>query len=416
MSKIKKQKSAIGNHNSVLLLVLYLLPIAYCLLPVVLYPVRKLTNIILSVMTIVFLIIIGFSNGVYAQGVDIVFVESNGKITEKSGTIIKETYKGIEIRSTTRGTEMIPLEQLAKGRRIHYKDKPAKYTEAERLQTKGDYPAAIAAYTKVLEDIKTLRSIFKQHAFYNRAVCLQLSKQYDEAIQDYDALLKEVEDTRYLKEVYFNKVDCLLGKNKVTDALKVIEKARSKAREISEPVFSLQLDLRKGLIFESISKFIEARVIYRRLEAQRNYPEIAGQATLGLARMSLAEGKLKDAEKLFRKAIEKSQIPAILAMAYNGLGDCLLAQASTTSERKLYKEALFAYLHTKLLYLPDPGEPTNAYEKSIFQAAYCLEILAKDLTEEKATSYSDYARTLYQELIDKYPGSPYRPKAEERLR
>lgn len=379
----------IKNQKSILLLALCLLSIVYCLLPVVLY----------------------------AQVVDIVWVVNNGKITEKRGTIVKETYKGIELKATRGGTELISIERLAPNRSIQYKDEPIKYINAQRFQAKGDYSKAIEAYTTVIDEIETSRAIFKQHALYNRALCLQLTGKYDEAIQDYNTLLKEVEDTRYLREVYFNKVDCLVNQNNTDTAFKTIETARSKGRELSlEAIFILRLDLRKASIYKSVSKLIEAQVIYKRLETQRKHPEIAGQATLGLGDISSAKDEFGKAASYFRKAIEKSQIPAILAAAYNGLGDCLYKQAGKSNDRKLYKEALFAYLHTKLLYLPDPGESTKAHEKSIVQAAYCLKIIAKNLPEEKAVTYLDYARTLYQELIDKYPGSTYRPEVEKQLR
>ena len=337
---------------------------------------------------------------------------TDNKTVEDSGDITAETYDGVDIKLKGGAVKKIKFETI-KGN-ITYRDETRDYINARQLQEAGKYTQAIESYKKALADAR-LRAIFKQHVLFNIAVCYHNAKQFDDAMQAYDEVLKAFEKTRYFKQVYFNKSDCA-AKKPAPDlkmALDILDDAKVKGRDIGEK-FLLEVDLRKANLLEDSNKPDEAKAIYNRLKTSAAMqPAILYRAIIGLGRVELAGKELGKAEEAFNEVIERSDDAVAKAGAYNGKGDCLMANPK--ADYKTLKNALFSYLRSKLLYPAPAGETTIEEEKAIYNAGLSCEKLAQALPQEKKKVYINNAKLLYQELKQKFPGSRFVPEANKRL-
>ncbi len=346
-----------------------------------------------------------------AQETDVVSsLGPDNKIIDDAGEITGETYDGVDIKLKGGATtKKIKLELI---KNVTYRDEPKDYINAKQLQEAGKYTQAVESYKKALNDTR-LRAIFKQHVLYNVAVCYHNAKQFDDAMQAYDEVLKSFEKTRYFKQVYFNKSDCAAKKPDLKMALDILDDAKVKGRDLGDK-FLLEVDLRKANLLEDSNKLDEAKAIYNRLKTSAQMqPSIRDRALIGLGRVELANKNPAGAEEAFNEVIEKSNDAVAKAGAYNGMGDCLMVNPK--ADYKTLKNALFSYLRSKLLYPAPAGEPTIEEEKAIYNAGLSCEKLAQALPQEKKKVYINNAKLLYQELKQKFPGSRFVSEANKRL-
>jgi tetratricopeptide (TPR) repeat protein len=363
-------------------------------------------------LLIIIVVVISLQHIIAQENADSVsWTEDQGKsMKEEFGEITNETFAGIELKVKA-VLRKIPLDQI---RNITYRDEPPQYMQARELKENGKYLQAIELYNKILSDSR-LRTVFKQHILYNIGESYQLAGQLDDASKAYDELLKTYPDSRYFREAYFNKSQCAAKKD-YKIALDILDDAKVKAKQKNlEDRFVLEIDFRKAIIMEDNNKFDDAKAIYSRLSqvAQRE-PSILYRALVGVGRIEIANKNFADAEKAFNEVIEKSDDFLANAGAYNGRADCIIARSSSP-DAKTYKNALFDYLHSKVLYPAQPGEPGIEEEKATYYAAYCFEKLAQSLAAEKKKVYINNARALYQELKEKFSRSRFIPEANKRL-
>jgi len=342
------------------------------------------------------------------------YTEDQGKTADRvdTGEIANETFEGIELKlPKTSIIKKIKLDQI---RNITYYNEPTQYMQAKELQENGKYTQAIELYNKLVSGGQ-IRVVFKQHILYNIAVSYQLAGKLDDALKAYDELLKTFPNSRYFRQAYFNKSQCA-AKNDFKMAIDILDDAKVKAKQLGlEEKFILEVDYRKAMLYEDNKKFDDAKAAYDRIVATgQREPSIYYRALVGVGRIGVINKNFNDAEKAFNEVIEKSDDFLANAGAYNGRADCTLAR-SQAPDAKIYKNALFDYLRSKVLYPAQPGEPGIEEEKATYYAGYCFEKLAQSLATEKKKVYINNARLLYQELIEKFPGSRFIEEAKKKL-
>ncbi|MFA5795178.1 MAG: tetratricopeptide repeat protein [Candidatus Brocadiia bacterium] len=359
-------------------------------------------------------VILAVSFGTKAYSDTVKWSPDGGKTyKEETGDVLNETYDEIEMKSGA-GTKKIKQKDVQS---TTYAKQPPQMDEALRAMQQGDYNKAMEIYRKLLSD-PGMRSIFKQQIAYSIALCLQQSQKFDDAIQEYDKLLKDVPQTKYYREICINKAKCALGKGDSKAAIEMLDKARLDVVKFDEK-FAFEMDLLKGRIEIDDKKFSAAKATFSKVAggAGSKYPSAADKANVGLGQCLVIEGDYDTAEKAFVKVIENSKDTIALAGAYNGRGDCYFNKAKKSKDRELYKKAIRDnYLKAKVMYPAPEGEATYEYEKSLYFSGYCYEILSQYPPPEKKQVYTEQAKALYNELIKYFPNSTFRKDAEERLK
>lgn len=349
-----------------------------------------------------------------ADETDIITWTPDGKnYKDDAAEIISETLFEIKFRIKGGGEKGVPLNAV---QRIAYKNEPPDLIKGKQLMDQGQYDKAIEAFQKALGDPK-LRGIFKQHLIYYTALCYQYLRKFDDAVSQYDRLLKEVQQSRYFREAHTGKIKSFLGKSDIPGALAASDQAKNQARDLKEDRFGFEIDLMAGRILEDNNQSPKALQRYNdvRTGALAKYAMLAHRAIVGLGRCALADEKYDEAERFFKEVADTSNDDVALAGAYNGKGDCYRLKAEKgkiQDPAQAYKTALKdCYLRAKVMYPPPEGEPTYEYQKSIFYSGQCYERLAEYApSAEKKTIYLTTAKSLYQELKDNFPDSSFKIK------
>ncbi|MFH1227050.1 MAG: tetratricopeptide repeat protein [Planctomycetota bacterium] len=370
-------------------------------------------KICLAVFISAILTILSLSSGSNSYSDTVKWSPDGGKTyKEENGDILTETYDEIEIKSG-QGAKKIKQKDIQS---VVYTKQPPQMDEALRAMQQADFNKALEIYRKLLGD-PGMRSIFKQHVMYNIALCLATSQKFDEAIQEYDKLLKEIPQTKYYREICVNKSKCALGKGDPKAAIEILDKAKPDVAKVDEK-FAFEMDLLKARIQIDNKLYSDAKSTFSKVASGASkYPSVSDKANVGLGQCLVIEGDYDSAEKSFNRVIENSKDTIALAGAYNGRGDCYFTKAKKSKDRELYKKAIRDnYLRAKVMYPPPEGESTYEYEKSIYFSGYCYEILSQYPPAEKKQVYVEQAKALYNEMIKYYPNSMFRKDAEERLK
>ena len=334
----------------------------------------------------------------------IVYSTDGTTIMEAKGTIIKESFKGVELK-----TRKFKLNEI---KNIKYANQPYKYFNAQNSQSQREYDKAIKVYQEILEDIKSskTRALFKQHMLFNIARCYQSDRKFGQAVKAYEHLLKEIPDTRYFREAYENIAQCYLAQKDITKAVAAMVEARKQGSAAGLDQESLlKFDLLKANILENNGQPDQAQPLYANISQQAtNLPDIAAIAMVGQGRCYITAHKdYGKAKKIFESVISQYKSFEARAGAYNGLGDCNFQEANNGQDPTMYKKPLFNYLRSYLMYPPPDNGSTFEAEKAMFQAGQCFKKLSKSLPKEKRKIYKNYAHGLYDDLKNRYPNSPW---------
>lgn len=369
-----------------------------------------------SAITAFFIIAVLSASHLFADTVE--WSSDGGKNKRiENGDILSETLEEVEIKTKEAGTKKIKQIYIIQ---IIYAKQPPQMSDMERLFNQGENAKAAELCRKMIADPNT-RAIFKQHLMYKIGLCLQRANQLDEAMKEYDNLIKEIPNTVHLVNAFLNKSRCALVKGDSKLAGEIIDQAKDAIKKAGgDEKYIFELDLFKGKMLLDDKKPMEARSPFNRVVqgAMTKFQHLADRANAGLGQCDVLEGKFDEAERGFNAVIDKSKDNIALLGAYNGRGDCLQAKAKKdkAQSRDLYKKALRDnYLRAKVMHAPVEGESTAEYEKSIYCSAYCYEILSQYPPDDKKAIYTQHAQAIYAELIKNYPNSPWKKEAEKRL-
>lgn len=342
----------------------------------------------------------------------------------QQGVVIEETYAEVNveiggIKGASTKYKWDQIKSVAGVVAIEYDDKPSGYDDADRNLTNGDFEKALEGWKKV--NAARPRAVFKQHALYKIALCLEaIGKRNDEAVTAYRDLLKEFPASRWLIQAWKGVVNNLMWKGAYSDALKAIADGEGEAKNRRDlpPTFPFELRLLKAQVFEAQKQYPQAEAEFKAVAsgAGGQYAELANTAKLGQGRCLVEMKNLDEAERQFKDVTDHSKDSLTLTGAYNGLGDCLLAKANQAKTADAFKKALFAYLHGVTYYSPNLMEGQFEFGKAFFLSGECAKGLYLLEADEAAKGkLRDRARDLYNETAEKFAGSLWADKARAAL-
>lgn len=335
-------------------------------------------------------------------------VDAKGEPQIQQGEVIEETYNevSVEIEGIKGAKTSFKRDKV---RKIEYDDRPAPYDEGERLLLGGEYEKALDNFNKVRK--QGARAVFKQHATYKAAQCLEYLRKNDEAVAMYKELLKDFPKSRYFVEAWKGMVLNSLWKGAFADALASIQKSETDTKDLRDlpGSFPLEMRLLKGQVYEAQKKYKEAETEFRGVvsAAGTNFPDVGCGAKNGQGRCLVELKNFDEAERIYKEAADKGKDPATLAGAYNGLGDCYLAKAKEAKTAEAFKKALFAYLHGVVAYSPSATEGLFEFGKAFFFSAECSKALVvlDGADEGQKEKYRTRSQELYAETIEKFSGT-----------
>lgn len=312
----------------------------------------------------------------------------------ESGEVIKMTPVAVTIERGGDSTE-VPVTEI---RSIIFRGEPAELTQARLNATNGGYDAALSRLKAINAD--DIRGDFiKQEVEYYRAYCnaklaLLGAKPIREAgtelnnfVSSYPQNYHYLEATQLLGDLL-----ATMGNYRAAQAkYQLLSKAPWPEYRMRAAVLVGQALLEQEEYQEALSQFETALAIEddspggkaQRLAAQLG-KAIAAAATGDV------EGGLKAVEQVIRDADPENA--DLLAKAYNALGACY-------SQSGQPKNALYAYLHTDLLY----GRVADAHAEALAKLVPLWESIGQD----------GEARRARQTLLDQYPASRWAQQLDQ---
>ncbi|MDQ7779265.1 MAG: tetratricopeptide repeat protein [Planctomycetota bacterium] len=363
------------------------------------------------------------------------FVDTIIEIDEKEGnkevqgTITKETYDKISYIMPETGGAATGAVATVRVAEITYAEdsKSADFKRGEEAQDSGKWKDAIVSFQTALKD-RNLRAIFKQHARYRLAVCCENNGSLEEAAKNYDALLKEFADSRFLREAYEALINVHIARGKPEDAEKVAAQAEKQARDLKLDInFTQKIVYLKGRVLEEKKMYPEAIKEFQRASADKTL-DVASDALLAIGRCQVAQGQTDQAEETLRKVISAAQgknAEYTKAGAWNSIGDMYRKKAESIKEGgpekiALFDKALRTYLRSVVCWdkVNATGKWSGKIEefgKAMYYCARCFDILKEGYKAEpeKSDRYRTRAQQLYAETAAFFVGTRWPDEARK---
>jgi tetratricopeptide (TPR) repeat protein len=269
----------------------------------------------------------------------------------------------------------------------------------------GKYPEAAANFAKAYASAGT-RQVLKQECAFKMAEAHRLSMNFGEAALAYQKLLKDFQDSFYIKEAYSAIVDCFMYGTppNYSEARKYIAEISAKAKDLGLPEdFVGELKLKDARMYERQGQSGPALGVYNGLLNHKT-PRVQWAAWAGLGTCQLLSKEYDKAKASFQKVIDNADLSqaSTLGRAYNGLGECLLTSGVNAEN---VKEALLCFLRTVTLYQPSGNDLIDDHAKAMMMGARCFHTLSDLATapEEKDKLAGEYQK-LAGRFNDTYGG------------
>jgi len=341
-----------------------------------------------------------------AQDKDVIVWKDNSK-QAVSCTIKIETFK--EIKYSQGGNLM--TENIDAVKEVTFGTRPTvkawySYDRGESEMKNHNLEEAIKHFDNAITEARKGGdgTLFLQHSLYKKAQCLKDLNKLGEAIDTYNILIKDVPESRYLRDVHLDLYYCYIAKGSSRDAELILRQFEEVALKNGVKSWQEDIDSLKANVAESKQDYKTAVGLFGKL-LKSNNPDTADRATAGEIRCLI---ELKDYSKLQSRSeelIKSSENYLILTAAYNGLGTVYL------KDNKL-KDARNAFLRGEVQYNPGRS-PENEY--ALYGSIVSISRLA--LTEKVAKAKEDdkeRAGQLLGKLRGSYPNSKYiKPAGEE---
>lgn len=268
-----------------------------------------------------------------------------------SGQITAESPTTVTIQPSSGAVQNVPVEQIAS---VSYTGQPPTLILAESRAAAGNLDESLELFEKAATEAGS-RSLIAQAAQFGRARALAELAKADpkraaEALAALDAFVKANPRSRHLGPALESIVRLsLAGKDATRAAVAVsqlaeIPWATQNASVLQARVQSLQgqSDAAQKTLDDLITKLPAGS-------------DARAEARIIRAEVLAAGGKAAEAETAVREVISETnpEQSAIQSLAHNVLGDCLRASGKS-------KEALFAYLHTDILFDVDKEQHARA--------------------------------------------------------
>jgi tetratricopeptide (TPR) repeat protein len=236
---------------------------------------------------------------------------------------------------------------------------------------------------------------------------------FDLAVEQYDALLKDVPFTRFLPAALFAKGSCLRRAGKFDKAAAALTQLVTEVSTKSLPAFwGLRANIEAAQVFEEKGEFDQAEAKYRSVEQEAegaSEKTIANMARLRQGICKIKQKKFGEAKSYFEgirnkeeagRAEGKSETFAsreVRAGAAIGLGYCLMND-------KNFEEARAQFLQAVVV-CPS-SDDFNA--EALYHAGLCYEKL-----KDKESGALERARHHMSDLLKRYPGSRWAKPARD---
>lgn len=268
-----------------------------------------------------------------------------------SGTIEAETPTTIRIKPTTGAAREIPVDQVAE---VTYTGQPATLPLAESNERSGQYEPALDFYAQVVEQAAD-KPLIVQRARYGRAhalteLALADPTRVDEAFAALDEVIAAGANSRHLGPALEHVVRLALSRGDLDRAATAVARLKPIGWAAdSAAILEARVQAARGQNDQAMSS-LDA-IIARMPEGSRQ----AVEARLTRAGVLAGSGQYAEAESAARAVIDAAgpEAAEIQALAHNTLGDCLRAAGRT-------RDALYAYLHTDILYDVDKEQHARA--------------------------------------------------------
>jgi tetratricopeptide (TPR) repeat protein len=320
----------------------------------------------------------------------------------EAGKIQSEEYAGVALEIKPGQTKTIPWTDVAG---IDYANAGA-FPDAIEALNSGKLDEALTQLNGLKSGGK-LRPPLQQQVQYNLGLVLQRLGKFEEAAAAYKELFETFPKGRYLRMAGENWVTSMLAKDNVNGAEDALSKITLAAQGLQGADFDINMI--KGRVLEAKKSFADARNAYdAAAKAAPANSTAAQEAQLGKARCLVGEGKKGDADPILQELKKTGTSNVVLAGAWNTLGEVATEEGRSKRNSEMLIDALYMHLRGIVQYLPLPGEPTNEYERALFDAAQvCKSISELETNAERKKLYKDRSETNLATLKKAFPNSLY---------
>ncbi len=299
------------------------------------------------------------------------------------GTVTAESATEVTVRVGA-ANQVVPVSQIAS---IRYDGRTGTFDQAVSREAAGQFTEAADLYKKAATESASKPFIAADaQASYARVLGDQGMtdpSKLDAGIAALSTFIKSNAESRHLLPSLETLAKLQLQKGSYDDATATIDRL-SKIPQSSDraAVLRARVASRKGQHADAIREFDKLIAESADGSVKRRDAQLAKAESL------VALKKYQDAETLVKGVIAAAPAEDIAtqASAHNTLGDCLRAAGRP-------KDALFAYLHTDLLFFKDKEQHPKALSK-----------IAQTYQELKRP---DRAEEAIERLRQEYPKSPY---------
>lgn len=299
------------------------------------------------------------------------------------GAVVSESPIDVKI-TLGANTQAVPIDQIAQ---IIYAGTPATVARAESRENAGALGEAAELYRQAATEAAGKQFIVAYCQFSQARLIADIALADPTRVNDAINLLETfskanatsrhiIPATEFLARLHLLKGNADAA-GKAIDSLAKYPSAADKATVLKAKVLAKKGDHAGAIaIFDKIITASADGSVKKR------------EGRLAKAESLAALMKYDEATKLLEDVIQSSPPEDFVAQsaAYNTLGDCLKAAGKP-------KEALYAYLHTDVLY----GKDKEHHPRALAQIAQLWKVLKRD----------DRAEEVLERLKQEYPQSPY---------
>ncbi len=350
-----------------------------------------------------------------------------GESSPKNGIVRKETpNKLIWQRVDSQGNPLDTKEyDWSKVNRIKYGNVPDPYSRAQKLyRERKNLSQAVKLLDQMMKKGKA-RSLFIQKAAYLKGKILyhhaSSREQYEQAFKALDEATKRFPRYRDWTDAMKQAISIAMDLGQKQKALEKVnemvkrggDRAESQAAYLRGKIAADQGDCE-----EAMDQFKDA--------TDSEDPAIENKARLGLGNCHMENGDLTRARTQYESILSGSQkglTKSARAGAHNGLGRILFqteykknAESEEAKKKnvKILKEALLHFLRGVIQYTPESGGDSTETQRSLYWAAKSFAELSLNETKaEKKSKYQKEARKIVNTLLQNYPNTQFREKAQK---
>lgn len=332
-------------------------------------------------------------------------VKLKNKAETISCRIIKETFKDVQYWVNYSGQVQLQTVPVENVENLEYDPAALPHNYAMGLSNlkNGNYAAAIDYFEKSIGEHKDVKPEL-QYCHYYKAEALLRQGKIDEAMKEYDNLLKAVPDTKFIKDIFINKFNVYLRSNNIKMVAEAVSGFESAASRCKMASWQDEIDMLKAQLYVRQQKWNDAQQIYAKYEND-NDPEVSGPAIIGVLNCLRQKKDVNTLKSKADGAIKRTKSDRVLTAAYNGIGDYYLSQSKNG-------EAMLAYLRGVVLYTSDA---TPEHEYALYGTVVAMSKYAAAFKGEQKDLYAKRASDNFFTLSGRYPSSPYVAEAKKAL-